>query len=53
MKILGAVAHSCNHSTQEAKAKDHEFKTSLSYLTRPCLKKSKIRFQILHLKMYY
>jgi hypothetical protein len=35
------VAHTCNLSTQEAKAgEDQEFKAILSYTVRPCLKKT-------------
>jgi hypothetical protein len=28
---VGVIAHYCNPSTQEAEAKDHEFKASLGY----------------------
>jgi hypothetical protein len=34
------VTHNCNPSTPEAE-EDHEFKASLNYIARPCLKKPK------------
>jgi hypothetical protein len=38
---LGMVAHICNPSTQELGQEDLEFKASLVYTVRPCLKKKK------------
>lgn len=34
------VAHTCNLSTWEAGQKGYEFKASLGYRAKPCLKKS-------------
>jgi hypothetical protein len=36
--MQGVVAHTCNSSTGEAEQEDQEFKSSLVYIARPCLK---------------
>jgi hypothetical protein len=35
---LGTEAHACNPSTGRQRQEDHEFKTTLDYIARPCLK---------------
>jgi hypothetical protein len=37
--MLSMVAHTCNPSTQEVETGDYEFKVSLRYTLKPCLKK--------------
>jgi hypothetical protein len=37
----GQVAHACNHSTWEVGQEDHEFKVTLKYRGRPCLRKTR------------
>jgi hypothetical protein len=36
---MGVVAHVCNPSTREAEEEGSEFKASLGYILRLCLKK--------------
>jgi hypothetical protein len=41
MGKIDVAVHTWNLSTWEAEQEDHEFKVSLGYTVRPCLKKKK------------
>jgi hypothetical protein len=43
MGKIDVAVHTWNLSTWEAEQEDHEFKVSLGYTVRPCLKKKKKR----------
>lgn len=40
-RVLGMVAYACNPSTLDADQENHEFQTTLSFIVRTCLDKTK------------
>jgi hypothetical protein len=49
---MGMVIYPCNLSILETKQEGHEFRASLGYRARPCLKYIKCKRKIKSLRMY-
>ena len=44
---MGMIIHAYNHSSKRLRQKD-EFKASLSYMSRPCPKRSKRKMKVIN-----